>query len=201
MNSFIKKIGSEFAEEMQGTAISKSTDVMLSHYFTVVGKTVTVRLNFDTFSELVDQSIGDDSVEKLNTVLFDKLTEVFALIPRKYKIEVEVHIKDFGNYTLAEAEKIVRQNFALYIYSFALERRRKYITGLSLLGGGILLLLVSYLLDRLHLSQIVYDVINISGTLLVWEAADVTLIERGADKRRAKQFVRKFSDIRLVQSN
>lgn len=173
---------------------------MLSRYFTVKDNVVLVRLNYDTFSELVDQSIGDDSVEKLNSVLFDKLTEVFQLIPRKYKIEVEVYIKDFGNYTLAEAEKIVRQNFALMIYSFALERRRKNIAGLSLLGGGVLLLLASYFLNRLNLPQILFDVINISGTLLVWESADITLIERSGDMKRAKQYVRKFNDIRLIQA-
>ncbi len=111
------------------------TDNLLAKYFTIKDNVATVRLNFDTFSELIDQSIGDDKVEKLNTILFEKLTDIFALIPRKYKIEVEIHIKDFGDYQLHEAEKIVQQNFALLIYSFVLEQRRKVITGLSLLGG------------------------------------------------------------------
>lgn len=200
MDTFIKKVEREVAEDMKGKSKAKFTDVMLSHYFTIKDKVATVRLNFDTFSELVDQSLGDDGVEKLNSVLFDKLTEIFALIPRKYKIEVEIHVKDFGSYEISEAEKIVRQNFALLIYSYALERRRKIITGLSLLGGGVALLLVSYFLGKLNLPQILFDVINISGTLLVWEAANITLIERSADKKRMKQFVRKFSDVRLLQA-
>lgn len=199
MNTFVKNIKSEVEEEMNGKPLTEYADVMLSHYFTIKNKVATVRLNFDTFSELVDQSIGDDGVEKLNSVLFDKLSEVFALIPRKYKIEVEVHIKDFEGYELSEAEKIVRQNFALRIYSFSLERRRKIITGLSLLSGGVALLIVSYFLSMFKLPQILFDVINISGTLLVWEAANITLIERSADKKRIKHFARKFSNVRLVQ--
>ena len=199
MNAFIKKIKSEVEEEMKDKSSSEFTDAMLSHYFTIKDDVATVRLNFDVFSELVDQSIGDDGVEKLNSILFDKLSEIFALIPHKYKIEVEIHVKDFGDYELCEAEKIVRQNFALLIYSFALERRRKIITGLSLLGGGVALLLVSYFLSKLNLPQILFDVINISGTLLVWEAANITLIERNADKKRIRQFVRKFSDVRLIK--
>lgn len=199
MNGFINKIKDEVEEDLKGASVAELSDIMLSRYFTLKDKVAVVRLNFDTFSELVDQSIGDDGVEKLNSVLIDKLTEIFALIPRKYKIEVEIYIKDFGNYELSEAEKIVRQNFALWIYSLTLERRRKIITGLSLLGGGVALLLVSYFLGRLELPQVLFDVINISGTLLVWESANLTLIERNADKRRLKQFVRKFSDIRLLQ--
>ena len=199
MNEFIKKIKSEVEEEMKDKQSAEFTDVMLSHYFTIKGKVATVRLNFDDFSELVDQNIGDDGVEKLNSILFEKLSEIFAIIPRKYKIEVEIYVKDFGDYELCEAEKIVRQNFALLIYSFALERRRKIITGLSLLGGGVALLLVSYFLSKLNLPQILFDVINISGTLLVWEAANITLIERNADKKRMRQFVRKFSDVKLLQ--
>ena len=199
MNAFIKKIKSEVEEEMKDKQSKEFTDVMLSHYFTIKDNIATIRLNFDCFSELVDQSVGDDGVEKLNSTLFDKLSEIFALIPRKYKIEVEIYVKDFENYELCEAEKIVRQNFALLIYSFALERRRKIITGVSLLGGGVALLLISYFLSKLNLPQILFDVINISGTLLVWEAANITLIERNADKKRIRQIVRKFSDVKLLQ--
>ena len=199
MNAFIKKIKSEVEEEMKDKSSAEFADIMLSHYFTIKDKAVTIRLNFDDFSELVDQSIGDDGVEKLNSTLFDKLSEIFAIIPRKYKVEVEIYVKNFGNYELCEAEKIVRQNFALLIYSFALERRRKIITGLSLLGGGVTLLLVSYFLSKLNLPQILFDVINISGTLLVWEAANITLIERSADKKRIRQIFSKFSDVKLLQ--
>lgn len=180
---------------------SRITEEILEHYFSIDGNKMVVRLNFDTFSELVDQSLGDDGVEKLNTTLFDKIAEVFALIPRKYKIEVNVYIRDFGDYTIGEAEKIVKNNVALMIYALALEHRRKNIAGLSLLVGGIALLITSYFLDGLNIPQIVFDVINISGTLLVWEAADVALIERSDEMKRVKQYVKKFKNIRLIRAD
>lgn len=173
---------------------------ILSRYFTVEGNTITVRLNFDTFSELVDQTLGDNSVEKLNSALFDKIAEAFDLIPRKYKINIEVYIADFGDYTVEEAEKIVKDNVGLTIYAFAMERRRKKLTGISLLSGGVALLIASYFLNWLDLPQLVFDIINISGTLLVWEAADVTLIERSSDLKRAKQYISKFKTVRLLQA-
>lgn len=176
---------------------SKIAETILLRYFSIEGKTAVVKLNFDTFSELVDQSVGDDNVEKLNSTLFEKLAEIFALIPRKYEIDVRVRIKDFGNYTIDEAERVVKENVSLLIYSMVVERRKKIIAGLSLLGGGIALLLTSYFLDKLAMPQIMFDIINISGTLLVWESANITLIERRTEIKRAKQYISKFKNIKL----
>lgn len=200
MNDELDELCKELPKDIKQLAPSRLTDDILSRYFDVNGKTVKVRLNFDTFSELIDQSIGDNTVEKLNSTLFDKLAEVFELIPRKYKIEADVYIKDFGDYTAEEAEKIVKDNIALLVYSLALERRKKIITGLSLLGGGVALLLLSYFLNKHDIAQIWFDIINISGTLLVWESANIAIIERGAEIKRAKQYIKKFKGIKLLQA-
>lgn len=178
--------------------IAKTSQTILNRYFTIDGNTATVDLYYDTFEELIDQNIGNDSVEKLNGVLFEKLNEIFSLIPRKYDIYVNLHIKDLGNYNLAETEKIIKQNIALTVYSFYLHRRRKLITGLSLLAGGCAMLITSYFLSRLDWPQIIFDVINISGTLLVWEAADISLIERSMENKQAKQYIKKFKTINVI---
>ncbi|MCM1195273.1 MAG: hypothetical protein NC099_05125 [Corallococcus sp.] len=171
---------------------------VLGRYFVIDGKRVTADLYFDTFEELIDQNIGNDSVEKLNGVLFDKLNEVFSLIPRKYDIDVKLHIKNLGDYALEETEKIIKDNVALMSYAFELNLRRKRITGLSLLAGGCAMLAVSYFLSKLDWPQIIFDVINISGTLLVWEAADISLIERNLETKRAKQYIKKFKSISVL---
>lgn len=173
---------------------------LLGHYFLIEGNTATVRLYFDTFAELIDQNFGDDCVERLNSTLFDKIAEVFALIPRKYFINVDVYIRNFGEYTTLEAEKIIKDNVKLQIYAYKLERKRKYRTGLTLLTGGVILLLTSYFLNVLDLPQLLFDIINISGTLLVWESANVILIERGAEAKHAKQLIKKFKNVRILQA-
>lgn len=178
---------------------SLKTQETLSKYFTIVDKTATVRLNFDTFSELIDQNWGDDSVERLNGTLSEKLSEAFHLIPRKYEIKVDIYIRDYGDYTPEEAERIIKDNIRLFIHALLLERNRKRRMGWSLLGGGVVLLLFSYFLDKTSLPAIFFDVMNISGTLLVWEAADITLIERGEDAKRARQYINKLKGIRLLQ--
>ncbi|MDE7264065.1 MAG: hypothetical protein K2N64_05345 [Anaeroplasmataceae bacterium] len=176
------------------------TREILKDYFKIEGNTLTAELHYDTFSELVDQTIGDDKVEKLNETLFDKINEILMLVPRKYQIHFQVHIKDLGEYTFEEVEQILKKNLMLKIYTFSLERKRKHITSLSLLLGGAFMLLASYFLSRLNWPQLIYDVINISGTLLVWEAADVSLIERNEDIKKVKQYIKKFKDICLFKT-
>lgn len=175
------------------------TKMILKDYFIIEGNLLTAELYFDTFSELIDQNIGNDKVEKLNETLFDKINEILNLVPRKYKIHFQIHIKDLGDYQFLEVEKILKKNLMLKIYSFSLERKRQHITSFSLLFGGILLLLASYFLSRLEWPQLIFDVINISGTLLVWEAADVSLIERNEEIKKVKQYVKNIKGIRLIQ--
>ncbi len=173
---------------------------ILEKYFKIDGDLLTVDLYYDTFSMLVDQSIGNDKVEKLNEILFEKIDEVLELVPRKYRISVLIHIKDLEDYQAEEVERIIKENIMLKIYSIALERKKKHITGISLLFGGIVMLLASYFLSRLEWPQIIFDIINISGTLLVWESANITLIERSEEMKRVKQYIKKFKDIQLVTS-
>lgn len=173
---------------------------LLGEYFIVEGKRITADLYFDTFAEIIDPHFGGDSVERIHRDFFQKLDEVFALIPRKYNITVRINIRDFGDYTPEEADNILRENIALEIYGLALESRRKRTTGLILLGGGVALLLASYFLSGLNRPQILFDIINISGTLLVWESASVSLIDRGAEAKRARQYLKKFSELKVVQA-
>ena len=184
----------------QKSKLKEISEAILSRYVTLADKSATVDLYFDTFEELIDQNVGDRSVEKMNSVLSEKLNDVFSIIPPKYEVYVKLHFKDFGEYDCREIEKIIKDNFALKIYSFVLERRKKTATALSLLGTGIVMLLVSYFLGATDLPQIVFDVINISGTLFVWEAADIGLIERTAEARLGKRYIKNFRDITVAEN-
>ncbi|MDE5856398.1 MAG: hypothetical protein K2H06_05055, partial [Anaeroplasmataceae bacterium] len=104
------------------------TREILKDYFIVDGNTLTAELYYDTFSELIDQNMGNDKVEKLNETLFDKINEILTLVPRKYQIRFLIHIKDLGEYQFNEVERILKKNLMLKIYGFSLERKRKHIT-------------------------------------------------------------------------
>lgn len=172
---------------------------ILNKYYQINGKNATIELFYDTFSELIDNNLGNNNVEKLNSLLFEQIDEAFSLIPRNCKVTLKVHIKDFGDYKEEEAERIIKENIGLKIYALMVENRRKRRTSYFLAGGGILLLLLSYFLMKIASPTIINDIINISGTLLVWEAVADLVIERNENLKIAKQYISKLKTIDVLK--
>lgn len=172
---------------------------ILRQYVTIVENCAIVDLYFESFQELIDQNLGNNAVEKLNNILITKINEMIDIIPIKYEVMIHLYIHDFGDYTPEETEKILQDNIALIIYQHTLERRRKIVTALSLLGGGIILLLGSYFLHARKWPEIIYNVINISGTLFVWEAANIGLIKRTVQTRLEKRYIKQFKGIKVFR--
>ena len=179
----------------------KARQYILSKYMTFEGKIATVHLYYDTFSELIDQNLGNDKVEKLNDTLLNKIDEIMEILPLGYKLHVMVHIKDLGDYTLEETKRIINQNVELTVYIFAVEQKKKRIKVLSLFITGCILLLISYLLGDLEWPQILFDIINISGTVLLWEAANIVFIESNDDSKRAIRYLKQFKEIVIINES
>lgn len=79
---------------------------ILSKYFAIDGRVATLKLVYDTFAELINPNFGDASTEKLNDKLFSDIKEAIEILPKNYKLNVEIVIKDFGEYSRAECEKL-----------------------------------------------------------------------------------------------
>ena len=106
---------------------------LLENYFTLDGNVATLKLIYDSFIELVNLNFGDEKVEKLNDKLFSDISEAISLLPRNYKLNLEIVIKDFGNYQKEECEKIIRNNLYLIGYQAIKRNNRKKITGYTLI--------------------------------------------------------------------
>ena len=145
---------------------------ILQHYFSFEGKVATLKLVYDTFAELINPNFGDDKIEKLNDKLFADIRDAVSLLPRKYKLNLQIVIKDFGDYKKEECENIIKQN----VYLAAV-------------------LLVSYFLRNFDLW---FDLINISGTLFVWEGVNTAFIERSHENRETLALARAIQNISIV---
>ena len=51
---------------------------ILQHYFSFEGNVATLKLVYDTFSELINPNFGDDKIEKLNDKLFSDIRDAVA---------------------------------------------------------------------------------------------------------------------------
>jgi len=102
---------------------------ILQHYFTVENNVATLKLIYDTFSELINPNFGDDKIEKLNDKLFSDIKEAVSLLPKKFKLNLHIVIKDFGEYTKEECENIITENLKLTVYQTIKEVIKSVLVG------------------------------------------------------------------------
>ena len=82
-------------------------------------------------------------------------------------------------------------------YIFGVERYRTIRKGLALALSGVVLLVVSYFCSSMEWPSIIYDIINITGTLFIWDACEEILIENNGKKRELRRYVKKVKNITL----
>ena len=181
MNKF-QKIEAELKEQI------------LSKYFSIEGKVATLKLVYDTFEELVNLNFGDSHTEKLNDKLFSDIKEAIEILPRKYKLNVEIVIRDFGEYSREECEKIILQNIKLSVYLVLKSMGTHRWGGLALMGAGAAVLVLSYFLNSAKF-DILFDIVNISGTLFVWEGANTAFLERNYELKATRKLARTLQNI------
>lgn len=177
--------------------MGKSKDLkmqLLRNYFSIEDNIATLKLVYDTFSELINPNFGDGTIEKLNDKLFSDIGEAVSLLPRKFKLNLHIVIRDFGEYEIKECEEIIKQNVYLAAYRALKENRKKLVSGWSLIGVGAAVLVVSYFLRNYNLW---FDLINISGTLFVWEGVNMAFIERNLENRAVRTLARSIKTITI----
>ena len=169
---------------------------ILQYYFSIEGNVATLKLVYDTFSELINPNFGDDKIEKLNDKLFSDIKEAVSLLPRGYKLNLQVVIRDFGEYSQEECEKIIHQNIKLNIYQTIKNNNKKLLCGWSLISVGAIVILLSYIL-RNRDYELWFDLINITGTLFVWEGSYMTFIEKNLELKANKALAKSINNITI----
>lgn len=170
---------------------------LLSKYYEIDNKTAKVKLFYDTFEELINQNFGDNNVELINSSLFDDIQNAIEYLPLGYHIDIEIYIKEFREYTLEEASKIMKENILMKGYKSGVDSYRTLRNGIALCLSGILLLVASYFCSSMDWPSIIFDIINISGTLFIWDACEKVLIENNDRKKEMKRYIKKVKNITL----
>ena len=174
---------------------------LLSKYFEIEGDTATIDLYYDSFEDIINQNFGKDNVNMLDSRLFDDLESAFDLIPRKYKINLRLNLRDLGQFSIEQIKEIVESNLALKGYSLGLRNIRKTRINLIVMGIGAAILIASYALSRIGTRTIFYDVVNIAGTLFIWEATSSLFIENNYEKLAISRLAAKMQRITVYGPN
>ncbi len=179
--------------------VKKINEDIISKYFQIDGNIATLKLFYNRFSDLIDNAFGDDLVEKFNDTLFDDISSAINILPKSYKLRIEIDIKDFGNYTKEKTEKIIVDNIKLFFYTSLINGYHKIIKGFLFIIIGIALMFLSYLIDNLNLQKFIYDFLNISATLFIWEGISGGLLEVDEGIKKRRQIAKQLIDITITK--
>lgn len=174
---------------------------LLPEFFEINGNVATVDLYYDCFEDLINQSFGGDDVFLMNQTFFQDARDAFELLPHKYEVNLRINVRDPGQYSIEKARDIVERNIALRAYRIALMKGKKTIINLLTIGGGALILLLSYFLLRENVPAIIYDVVNITGTLFIWEATSSIFLEGNYERSQVAMTVNKIRSILIRTSD
>ena len=174
---------------------------LLPEFFEINGNVATVDLYYDSFEDLINQSFGGDDVFLMNHILSEDVKDAFELLPHKYDVNLRINVRDPGQYSIEKARDILERNIALKAYRIALMNGKKTLINLLTIGGGALILLLSYFLLRENVPAIIYDVVNITGTLFIWEATSSIFIEGNYERSQAAMSVNKIKSILIRTSD
>ena len=164
-------------------------DDLLSEYFEISGKTAGIDLEYGSFEEIVNQSFGKDSVNMLDQKIYADMESAFAMIPSKYKVDLRITLKDLGGHTLDEVKHIIESNLALRAYGLGLRRFRKTWLHVLTAAIGVGILVASYFLSDKGHPKIVYDVVNIAGTLFIWETVSSMFLSDSYERMELSRLV------------
>ena len=168
--------------------------------FFVIGDGVAhIRGHFSTFDEIFDES-ADTKIPRLNADFIEWIEQSFDYVPNRCKLDFEIMLDDPGNNTVKELEEFSRANILLELKAYAARKKRENGIALSLCVSGLLMILLSILINRLWnsegtIKEIVTYVLDILATVPFWGAADIYFVENRTSRYRVMNYIRRFRKI------
>lgn len=171
---------------------------LLSDYFEIRGKTAKLDFTYNSFEDVINQNFGKDSVNMLDQRVFSDLESAYSMLPAKLNVHLRITFKDLGHFTLKDVRKIIESNLALRAYRIGIKRIRKIRLQLITAAIGVAILVASYILSDKGYPKIFYDIVNISGTLFVWEAVSSLFLSDSYERIESSRLVAHIKRVTIV---
>ncbi len=121
-----------------------------------------------------------------------ELNEILGSIPRRVSLCLNLRVSDMGGRGEDEIEEMMQDSLKFRSGGMRIKSMRLLTNSLSLIFMGALFLLLSYFLSD-GVPRVVSDIINIGGTLMIWEAVSRFIFER----KQYNDMLYKYSKIRV----
>ena len=164
-------------------------------------KVAKVKLYFAAAPDVFDLSY-ETKKPVLSDDFFDWVKTAFDIIPRKYKIDLDVRFGDLCGYDAEELKKIFTDNIFLEYKTQANERRTRRNIAYGLIGIGTVMLVGMILINALWNAENIFKTIfsyvaDIAATVTYWEALNILVVEDKENRSYVTGLVKRFGGIKF----
>ncbi|MGL4948942.1 MAG: hypothetical protein ACRC5M_01045 [Anaeroplasmataceae bacterium] len=154
----------------------KRREVIKEKFYNIKDDRIQIQLEFDSVSELFTTSINT-KIPVLSEIAKNKLESVLKLDYRIINTDVYLYIKDKEGISNDEIRSILLDNLELEtLHTIKIKRFINLQTFIMIFFGAIIILLGTFVFEKE--SSILSQIVNIAGTLLIWEASYLFFVDR-----------------------
>lgn len=162
-------------------------------------KVARIVLDFEKPSDIFDTNYVS-KIPVLSDDFLDWIDSAFRIIPKKYKIKLDICFDDMEGFDAAGLEKIFAKNMLLEHRSKVSARKRERNLAWSLIGLGMLLLFSIIFLNLFWQEEsirheIILYVLDIASTVTFWEAFTILIVKRQEIFGDQKDLISRFASI------
>ncbi len=150
------------------------------------GEKVSVELSYGSMDELFNPALCTPEVPLAHSEFFDALDRAFESFPTRMQIDLRVRVDGCDPCRIAG---YVNANLRMHVKALLREQKRDRNLCLLLLAAGCGLLVLSYLCGELFPSALLFDVINITGSLLIWSAGERFYLDRARERFLCRKYL------------
>lgn len=162
-------------------------------------KVAKVHLHFEMVNDIFDSSFLAGT-PVFNEEFSEQVKSIFNLVPRQYEIALEISFDSTGDFNSEELREIFRKNLRLSAGSYRESLQKNNHLAYVLVAAGflsfIMMMVIGWLWNEENFwHDVFFYILDISTTVLFWEAAGILLVENREKRMAAKSYNERFKSI------
>lgn len=178
--------------------IKDAQEKMLSNFFTIKDNVASFKVNYSKINDILDQNFKGKQLPIIYSDFFEDMKRYASLLPKKYKIEMNINIEDLQGYSLKEVEQIILDNRDLFFIKRHQTKISKAITSIIMLCFGTLFFALYSIGLKFGWEQILNEFIYIACWVFYWEAVSIIFLEIFGEDAKLKQFINRINKINIT---
>ncbi len=185
---------------MNRKQIKEAQEKMLSNFFTIKDDVATFDVNYKKIDDILDPNFKGQKKPIIYGNFFEDMKRYTSLLPKKYKIEMNINIEDLQGYSLKDVEEIVFDNKNLFFIKRHQTKKNKAVSSIIMLILGTIFFSLYSIGIKFEWEQILNEFVYIACWVFYWEAVSIVFLEIFGEDAKLKQFINRINKINITNN-